>query len=766
MIAFKAGCLCYRERVFSRIASALLLFLLAAPAWAAPLKTLAEIRALSADQAAMNLPVEVEGTVIYFDRNVKNIGDAEGLILHDGTAGCYISSPAPFGERDRIRPGTRIRVKGHTNPNSYFPNIGNAAVEILGQGELPAPHRISGRELFSRSIDSEWVEIEAVVVGVEPGGLAFTLVVEIDDRIFKAEVPQMQDAQQRAAGLMQQRVRLQGVVGTIYNSALQLTGRYFFVPSFDHFIPEKRADHGGIVPLRTIGSLLTSDHGIEEMVRVHGVVTQTARGGFYLRDPTGSTYVQAAEDSGYPVGSLVEVEGFAAVTPFRPILRAAKIVCLGETALDAPARLKPANGVNINLHDERVVVDCVFLAVRLGREETVLQCQDGDCYFEAWLPGSDRHDRSLRPGDKLRLTGIYEVTTTRPMPRIEWANGFRLNLTGDSAIEILATAPWWSPERVFLALSLALAALCIVFIWGWQLRRRVAAQSAIISSQIEQATIKDERERIARELHDTLEQDLTGLSMQLGNLAPALDGDRELARQRLSLARGMLQHCRTEARASVSDLRNPHLIMRALPEAVRESLPAAAAGCEARIAFDLQGTPQPLRATTQNHLLRIAREAVFNAARHANPTTIEVRLAYDSVGVALEIIDDGAGFAASEKPPAEHFGLVGMRERANKIQAQLSINSMLGAGTAVRVQLPWSSPVAHPAPDHDTQPRNPDSHCGRSRDGPPRALRGDRSNWRSPARRRGRKWHQGSRTLPHLTPGRRHYGLPASRPRR
>lgn len=348
------------------------------------------------------------------------------------------------------------------------------------------------------------------------------------------------------------------------------------------------------------------------------------------------------------------------------------------------------------MHHERVVVDCVFLTLRQGLQETVLQCRRGNNYFEAWLPAISPSNLSLRPGDRLRLTGIYEVTTTRPMPRIEWADGFRINLPDESVIEILARASWWTTERVLMAFGLALAALCVVFIWGWQLRRRVAAQSVIIARQIEQGVIKDERERIARELHDTLEQDLAGLSMQLGNLAPALGGNPDLAHQRLSLARRMLQHCRSEARASVSDLRNLHLLNRSLPEAMREALPKAAADSEAVFHFELNGTPQPLRANTQNHLLRIAREAVFNAARHANPDRIGVRLTYDTEAVTLEVKDDGNGFDSTRKPPAGHFGLVGMRERANKIHADFSIESSTGSGTKLRVRLPWTSPVAHP----------------------------------------------------------------------
>lgn len=239
----------YSAGVFPKIFSTLWMMVLASIAPAAePLTTLAEVRALSKEQVGKNPRAEIEGTVIYFDGKTTNIGEPEGLVIHDGTAGCYVSSRRPFAGRESIRPGTRIRVTGVTNPDSYFPNIVNAEVEVLGPGGLPAPRRITGRELFNRGVDSDWVEVEAVVVGVEPGGLAFTMVVEIDGHIFKAEVPVREDAQRRAAALMQRKVRLQGVVGTIYNEAWQITGRHFFVPSFDQFIPVDGAFDGGSAP--------------------------------------------------------------------------------------------------------------------------------------------------------------------------------------------------------------------------------------------------------------------------------------------------------------------------------------------------------------------------------------------------------------------------------------------------------------------------------------------------------------------------------------
>jgi signal transduction histidine kinase len=132
-----------------------------------------------------------------------------------------------------------------------------------------------------------------------------------------------------------------------------------------------------------------------------------------------------------------------------------------------------------------------------------------------------------------------------------------------------------------------------------------------------------------------------------------------------------------------------------LPEAMRQSFAAATEDAKVEFRFEVEGDPRELPATTANHLLRIACEAVRNAVQHANAERIATRLAYNGEGVDLEIDDDGAGFPADQKPPAGHFGLTGMRERANKIHADFSIQSSADLGSNVRVHLPWSSPVAH-----------------------------------------------------------------------
>ena len=654
-----------------------------------PLKTLAEVRALSVEEAAQGLPVLVEGIVIYLEP------DSPNFIFHDGTAGCYVTA-LPLQSRKNLHVGSRVRIKGVTRFGSFFPDIEGAEFTVISPGELPEPRKVSLADLFSRWVDSEWVEVEAVVVATETGGLAYTLVIEVGGQTFKADVPNRPDADKLAAALMQKKVRLRGIVGSVYNENRQLSGRHFFIPSFDQItlieptLPE-------IPPaLRLITSLLQNDQGPDEYVKLHGVITSPEIGGFYLRDESGSTFVRAAQGEVHPPGSEVEAMGFAAVAPFRPIFRATHVKLLSSGGLPIPVDFDPEKGKRwSSLQDDLVRISCEFLSQRDSLTGPILQCRAGGIFFEAWF-AEKTAPVVLQPGDQLALTGILEVTTTRPIPRLDWEDGFRMHLAGPEAVMITRKAPWWTADRILITLGIATAIILLVFVWNWLLRRRVAHQAAIISRQAERGVVKDERQRIARELHDTLEQELTGLSMQLGNVAAEISADDDPARHRLTLAQQMLQHCRLEARASVSDLRDPNLLVRDLPEALREALAHQVRETGADLDFSATGPSVPLRATTQNHLLRIAREAVSNALRHGKASNVRCHLTYSREGVALEIEDNGSGFDSSQATPLGHFGLTGMHERANKIQAQFSLTSNPGFGTKIRLYLPYSSPEALP----------------------------------------------------------------------
>jgi signal transduction histidine kinase len=653
------------------------------------LDTVAKIRALSPEEAAHTPPVRIEATVLYVD---PNAGD---LFVCDDTASTYVATPGDPGNVGlralHLEPGMRVRIEGVARPGGYVPDMYQRHIEVIGKGTLPEPPKIAEDELLSPMLDSQWVEVPAVVTSVDENDKdVFALTVEVHGWKLKARIPFGKHATERAAALMQRPVRLQAVIGTLFNQERQMTGRYFFVPSFDQIIPDKKLASAVNPPVRATNELLRINDTPQTLVRVAGVVTQTAGNDFYLRDASGSVLVRGTGKDRFAPGDRVEAEGFAAIAPFRPVLRARKTAVLGR--VEPPRAMTPDFNIEKvpRFQAELIELEANFLTSHSGADEFVLQCQMGERFFEALLPRDGALPKGLTPGDRIKLTGICELTTTHPLSLFWYVDGFRLHLPKTGGGVILRHAPWWTLQHVLALLGMVSAVALLSLAWAWLLRSRVKAQTETIGSKIKQVGMHEERQRIARELHDTVEQELAGLSIQLGGLSEVIGENQmpEKVRTSIENAQRILSHCREEARSSIRDLRSIELEQRGLAGALQELLPETAARSGADFQMQVSGEPRPIAGVAETHLLRIAQEGVANAAHHAAARTITVDLEYTPDAVTLVIRDDGCGFDSTAPAPRGHFGLRGMRERANKMQAALDIESAPGKGTTLRVIVP------------------------------------------------------------------------------
>lgn len=229
------------------------------------------------------------------------------------------------------------------------------------------------------------------------------------------------------------------------------------------------------------------------------------------------------------------------------------------------------------------------------------------------------------------------------------------------------------------------AALAAAGIWGlYNLRLRQIRQRFSL--------VLEERGRLAREIHDTLAQGFVGISSQLDAVALTLNGRVDVARKHLDLARKMVRHSLTEARRSVMDLRASALEGHDLPAALSEAAPQWTAGSAVHIRVDVEGENRPLPEETEQHLLRIAQEAVTNAVKHAHASQVRIHLQMAGRELSLRVADDGQGFEQDEafSEVGGHFGLLGMRERAERLGGELRLRSEPGQGTEVQVTVPLS----------------------------------------------------------------------------
>lgn len=201
-----------------------------------------------------------------------------------------------------------------------------------------------------------------------------------------------------------------------------------------------------------------------------------------------------------------------------------------------------------------------------------------------------------------------------------------------------------------------------------------------------------ERDRLAGEIHDSVQQGLSGAIIQLDTTLrlPSLD---QPVLTRLQVVRNMLSYARQEVQHAVWDLDSPLLEGNDLGEALRKLTTFTLSNALVPV-VSVSGTPIQLPRVTTHHLLRIAQEATTNSLRHAQAQHIDIALEYQAGAVTLTISDDGIGFPPDDGlNKAGHFGLRGIRGRAKKLGAEITVTSSMGRGTTVRVIAPVVSPT-------------------------------------------------------------------------
>jgi signal transduction histidine kinase len=208
--------------------------------------------------------------------------------------------------------------------------------------------------------------------------------------------------------------------------------------------------------------------------------------------------------------------------------------------------------------------------------------------------------------------------------------------------------------------------------------------------QAREAGVLDERQRIAREIHDTLAQGLTGIVAQLQAAAHAQEAGNDTAtwRRHVDQATRLARQSLAEARRSVHAIGPAPLESASLPDALAQ-VAADWCGLHAVPAESATtGTARPLHPEVEATLLRIAQEALANVAKHAHASRVALTLSYMDDLVTLDVRDDGAGFDPARAADGGGFGLTSMRQRVTRLAGTLEIESEPGAGTAISAAVP------------------------------------------------------------------------------
>jgi len=649
------------------------------------------VKSLSREEAQNGYPVKIRGIV-----TAPTYG---GFFIQDSAWAIFVRSEG-LTLADAPRTGDYWEVEGVTYAE-FSPNIRATRAVRLGTGVLPAPLRPAWDQLANGSLDTRYIEVQGIVTATEPeilhllthSGSVEVHLTDVDPAVAGTNQNNLEQYENNL-------IRVRGcVIPGRDSSTEQIQMGYFWLCNYSITVDQPAPLDPFSAPLKSISDLRLFDShaSILQRVKVEGQILHQQDHEFFLWDGANGLRFIPGTPVQLAVGDRVEVVGFPDLGDSSPILREALTRRTGHAALPSPTVLSNELLLKERFDRSLVRVRARLTDVNTGPREQILTLQAGAHGFVARLDDRGGLRGDLLPGSEVELTGLYVGKGGSSGSGADIVS-FELLLNSPGDITVLERPSWWTLRRFMAAFGAVAVVLAGAVFWIFTLKRQVNAQTRLIHQKVEREATLEERARIARDIHDTLEQALAGTSLQLSALAGSLSNASPEPARILTVARSMVHHAQEEARRTVRNLRFLDLEKHDLPTALTHL--AAQSGSEApvEIRVTANGTVKRLSSQVESHLLRISQEAITNALKHGRAPTIRLDLAYESAWLQLTIQDNGCGFDTAHAAPATtgHFGLLGMRERAEKISGTLVIQSVIGQGTTIQVKvpLPTSTPAA------------------------------------------------------------------------
>jgi len=476
------------------------------------LTRVSEIRHLKPEEAVHGYRVHVQGVVTYCDL------EAEIFFVQDSTAGIFVNpegmrvegsgGDATLGSKfSAIHPGDLVELEGKSEQVDYAPEIVQATLKVLHSAPMPSPWPVELDHLPSGKEDSQWVEVQGIVCSAteqsasiyaaqpweEPvrpnpdlvtgSSKRLSLEIVMGGRRMKVHLLRFQTSD--VSRFVDAKVRVRGVLGTIFTQQGQLIGHQLFVPSPDFVTVDEPATADPFaMPRRSIGSLLRFD--LDERsghrVKVEGVVTLQHPGqSLFIKDETDSVHVQTKQAGAVQPGDRVEAVGFPDAGDYTPKLRDAIFRKIGTGTVIKPAPITPELALKGSFDAELIQIEAKLLDRVLSSSGQVLTLQAGQWIFNAYLGEAEKSLSAVPDGSQVRLTGICSVQLDEQRrPR-----AFKILLRSIEDITILKRPSWWTLENALWTFGLMGTIILVGSGWVLVLRQRVRQQTKIIQTREE-----------------------------------------------------------------------------------------------------------------------------------------------------------------------------------------------------------------------------------------------------------------------------------------
>jgi signal transduction histidine kinase len=650
------------------------------------LTNIAQVRALTEEDALRGFTVRLTA-VVTFEISPQY------FFIHDLTNGlCLERTNAWF----HLQPGQMVQVEGTTHrPEGNSPLVIVHDVKVIGTGPLPMPRQVPFEEIASNEEDCQCLEVRGIVrTMARTVDGRFDVELAIAGRKLRLYLPAVPAGCE--SRLVDSTVMARGIRGCIFNQKRQVLAPLLFVDPANLTIQELAPEDAFAMeacPLQTLLQFKPNPHH-GHRTKVCGVVSYQLPGRcVFITDGKQGLRLQTALTNALEPGDFIEAVGFEAVGKLSPLLEDVLYRRVGRQPPPKPAETTVAAAL-AGTHDADLIsMEGTLVSSVLRGTEEVFIMQDNGAGFEAQLAQAGAQSPDLPPqeGSRLRLTGLCLVQDVIEEESRIRPESFRLLLRSPRDIVVLQKPPWWNSRRLGWLLTgltvLFLAVLGTVIARSKLKLREQNRERAEAETRF--SAIMAERNRMAREIHDTLAQGYTAISAQLEILKDKISGSPQAAKP-LELARGFVRSSLAEARRSIWEMRSQALEEVELPQALAKVAEQLTAGTTVRVQLRTEGAVRRLPVIIENDLLRIGQEAVTNALKYAQPKEISVALEYAAKAVGLRVRDDGCGFDPAKVWPSKNggFGLVGMRERVQQLGGRFSLHSEPGHGTEIVVEVP------------------------------------------------------------------------------
>ena len=656
------------------------------------LTTVRQVTELSPEEAARGYPVQLHGVLTFHDWAVSFLQDPTGAIYFYSR-----DSNAHVGEEVALE---GFSAKGRTLPIVRGRDGGPISIRSLGPGKWPQPCSALASSLNDPFYDGRLVSVKGKVTRVARSHDGFLLILESDGTRLQVAIPLTQQNCILPEYLLGMQVTVCGVVsykpaqaseedsvGRVVLCVASLEKIELSPEVLERLFSRQRA---------TINDLYHFTTWETPWLRISGQVrfARPGQGFFLLMGDKDNVWVQTSAPGNLENGDFVDVVGRFDNFDSRPILKDAFF--RRERSGPLTGWRKQAAGevkreMNASHGNALVVEGRLVEQQKILNEDTLVMNEAGVIFIARLFNSRGDQMPLIQTGSRIQLRGVC-VTKRMPLTEnLSNAFAFQVWLSSPADVTLIEKPPWWTVRRVFILCGIILLLGVLASVWAMLLQWQVARQSATIARQREQNAVEEERIRIARELHDTLGQELVGIGLHLDLASRRMSQVPQQAEEALKSAQKMLHHSQAEIKRSVAGLRAGELDQYELPTALENLARTMLTATDApRFKLHVEGMPQPLEAILEHYLLRIGQEAVSNAIRHARAQTLQVRIAYGLEEIRLEVQDDGCGFDSTNalSMTSGHFGLLGLRERVNKLRGHLRIESRPGNGTTIFTSVP------------------------------------------------------------------------------